>query len=113
MSAAALIFSLGRRRFVGPNATIMLHDVRLTGIFDGHISDHEIETREARRLNESMWEIMSKNCGHDPTFFRERAIEHRGDLYVTPDEALSINLATHVGVPVLRSKVCLEIEHGV
>ena len=109
MSAAALIFSHGRRRFVGPRATIMLHDVRLSGLFDGHLVDCEIETREARRLNASMWLTMSRNCGQPESFFQDRVRDQKGDLYVTPQVALEIQLATHVGVPRLFTEVHLEL----
>ena len=45
MSAAALIFAHGRRRFVGPRATIMLHGVRVDA-FDGKLQDVEVEANE-------------------------------------------------------------------
>ena len=49
MSAAAVIFSFGARRFVGEHATIMLHGVRVEA-FEGKLKDVEIEAAEMRRF---------------------------------------------------------------
>ena len=107
MSAAALIFSFGSRRFVGENATIMLHGVRVES-FEGKLKDVEVEASEMRRLNTRLWSMMSTNCGRDAGHLQEH-FKNDTDYYVTPRQAIDLGFATDIGVPRLRANVCLEV----
>ena len=110
MSAAALVFSCGKRRFVAPRATIMLHAVSLDLSSRHGISEAATETAEAKRLNTLMWTTMTENCDQVPGFFQDREESHRGDSYITADEAIDLKLATHVGIPRYSSATPVRLE---
>ena len=107
MSAAAVIFSFGKRRFVGENATVMLHGVRVEA-FEGKLKDVEIEAAEMRRLNTRMWSMMSVNCGKTEDYLQQ-SLQNETDYYVTPEQAIEMGLATDIGVPRLTMQVCLRV----
>lgn len=112
MSAAALVFSFGARRYVGPRATIMLHGVRMD-FMEGKLKDVEVEATEMRRLNTMMWTLMSKNIGQDDEFLQNRLDARNTDCYFSPAAALELGLATDIGVPVLEAhrEVRLEVRY--
>ena len=102
MSAAALIFSCGERRFAAPNCTIMMHDVSAT-FLEGKSLDIEIESKELKRVNESMWRLFDENCGTTKGFFKNRS--QNSDCYLSAMEALQCGLATAIGLPKLKTEV--------
>ena len=111
MSAAALIFSCGQERYISPHGTLMLHDVSLD-MADGpsRVDDVEIESAELRRLNSKLWTLMAQNIGKPDDFFPRQFRSKNVDAYVTPEIAKRWNLATHVGVPVLKTTISCATE---
>ena len=106
MSAAALIFSLGQRRYITTNSTVMLHDASMEGM-GGKLKDIEAEAKELKRLNGAMWRVMAQSIGKQEEFFVE-ATRANTDTYVTPEKALEWGLATHAGLPRLVTRISVE-----
>lgn len=99
MSAAALIFSMGQRRFASPNCTFMLHDIQCDH-FGGRLSDLISETDEAKRLNAILWKTMSDRTGG-----RLTKITSNTDAYLSAARAVEVGLATETGYPRLVTRV--------
>lgn len=99
MSAAALVFSMGKRRFASPNCTFMLHDVQCSHV-GGRLSDLISETDEAKRLNAILWKTMS-----DRTAGRITAVTSNTDAYMSAARAVEVGLATETGYPRLVTRV--------
>lgn len=110
MSCGAVLFTCGKEglRFIAPNATIMIHDVS-TSEGSGKTEDIKADAKETERLNRKIYRIMDKNCGQEKDFFWGLSQKKsRVDWYVTPREAVKMNLANHIKVPMLRTTVKVE-----
>lgn len=110
MSCGAVLFTCGKDglRFIAPNATIMIHDVSST---EGTRKTEEVkaDAKETERINRKIYRIMDKNCGKERDFFWEQSQKKgRADWYITPREALKLNLANHIKVPTFCTSVRVE-----
>jgi len=111
MSCGAVLFTCGTegQRYMGPNATLMIHDVS-SGV-SGKVKDMKIDLKEAERLNEKIYEMMAKNCGKDPKYFNDIVQKMaRTDWFLTPDEALKHNIANEIRIPKLMVKASVSIK---
>lgn len=111
MSCGAVLFTCGTEghRYMGPNATLMIHDVS-SGTF-GKVKEMKVDVKEAERLNEKIYEMMAKNCGKDPKYFTDIVQKMaRADWYLTPDEALKHNLANHLRIPKMVVKASVNMK---
>ena len=108
MSAAAILLTCGDKnhRYMGPNATIMLHSA--SGGLQGTIEEVETNARELKRLDQIANELMSRNCGKKKTFFAEQTKEHGPEWYIGAKEAKRIGLISHVGIPILETNITVE-----
>ena len=110
-SAAALVFTAGSPgyRYMGPMATLMLHDVSLVGI-SGTAQEVNAEARELTRVNELSFRHMSSNIGKDDeNYLRDLVRAHTGDLYLTADQCLEHGICDNVGVPHLEVQLTAEL----
>jgi len=83
-SAAAFLLSSGKKgkRFVLPNATVMIHQP--SSGTRGKVTDQEIDLRESLRIKKLLEDIMARNTGQK----RERIHEDmERDKWLTADEA--------------------------
>jgi ATP-dependent Clp protease protease subunit len=106
MSCGAILFSFGNQgyRFIDPDATIMIHDVSSGAI--GKIEDIKADSKEAERLNQKVYKMMSSNCGKEPNYFLDIIHEKsHADWYLDADEAILHGLANHKRVPDLKINV--------
>jgi len=103
-SAGAFLFSCGTEgyRFMGPNASLMIHSVS-AGYF-GRVEELKTRTEEVVRVNEKLFEIMSQNCGHHPEYFSRIVKEKQIDWFLTTDEATKHNLANKIHLPTFKVK---------
>jgi ATP-dependent Clp protease protease subunit len=110
MSAGAVLFSCGTEghRYVGPNATVMIHDVSSFAM--GKEPELKVRATEAQRLNELIYGIMAKNCGYkDKEYFYNLITPLRGaDLFLTPKECTEHKLANKIHIPSMEVKVKLD-----
>lgn len=108
MSCGAILFSCGAEgyRFVGPNATIMIHDVTHGEEPYKKAEEVKADAKEIERLNNMFYHTLAQNCGKPADYFLNHVNKrHRADWYLTPEEAVKHNLANHVGIPRLVKTV--------
>ena len=102
MSCGALLFSFGHdgMRYMDPDATLMIHDVSSMTI--GKVEEIKADAEETERLNQKVYKMMAKNCGHHEDYFLD-IIHDKGhaDWFLEADECLKHNLANHLHVPTL------------
>ena len=109
MSCGAVLFSCGADgyRFIGPNATVMIHTVSAAEF--GKVDELKASSDEADRLNEKLFRLMSKNCGHKETYFLDKLQERRmADWYLDPSDCLTHNLANKIHIPSIKVDVKCE-----
>ena len=103
MSCGALLFSFGKEgmRYMDPDATLMIHDVSSMTI--GKVEEVKADAEETERLNQKVYKMMAKNCGHHEDYFLD-IIHERGhaDWFLEADECLKHNLANHLHIPTLK-----------
>ena len=103
MSCGALLFSFGKEgmRYMDADATLMIHDVSSMTI--GKVEEVKADAEETERLNQKVYKMMAKNCGHHEDYFLD-IIHERGhaDWFLEADECLKHNLTNHLHVPELR-----------
>jgi ATP-dependent Clp endopeptidase proteolytic subunit ClpP len=101
MSCGSILFSCGADgyRFISPLSTIMIHDVsNWTG---GKLEELKADTKEAERLNNLIFRMMDRNCGHEEGYFQKIIHDHKGhaDWFLTAEEAVEHKLANHIRIP--------------
>lgn len=112
-SAAAVLFSCGHpdHRYVGPNATIMIHDV--SSNLHGSVSNADItnEAEENKRLNQQLYELLALNCGKDKDFFLKKVKRRSNvDVYMNAKKAIKWGLATRSYLPVFVTTVTVSYD---
>tara|TARA_B100002019_G_scaffold292870_1_gene317568 strand:- start:20270 stop:20890 length:621 start_codon:yes stop_codon:yes gene_type:complete len=110
MSCGVILFSCGHEglRFVTPEATLMIHDVS-SGAF-GKNEEIQASAKETNRLNKMIYTILADNCKKPRDYFtKEVKRRGRADWYVTPNKAVKMGLADHVGLPKLQIDVDVQI----
>lgn len=104
MSAGSVLLASGHKglRFVGPNATVMVHEM-MGGVPISPIADLKGEVGLATNLNSRMLAHLDKMSGKRAGYWRARLrkMESR-DLNMTAQEAVAAGLADHVGLPIVR-----------
>lgn len=111
MSCGAILMSFGTPgyRFIGPNATVMIHEVANgTG---GKIEEIKADVAEAERLNKWAFEQLDRNCGKTPGYFQNLVHEkNHADWYMGADEVISHGLAEHKRLPAFHVTVAVNFE---
>ena len=111
MSGGALLFSFGKEgmRYMDPDATLMIHDVSSMTI--GKVEEIKADAEETERLNQKVYKMMAKNCGHHEDYFLD-IIHERGhaDWFLEADECLKHNLTNHLHIPTLKIEVKVKFD---
>lgn len=111
MSCGAVLFTFGTEgnRFIGPNATLMFHDVSNEDMPDDKIEDIKVSARELDRLNQKLWRMVARNTGKPISVVRA-LIQAKGhvDWYLGPQEAVRMGFANHVCIPTLQTQVIVK-----
>ena len=112
MSAGAILFGMGKRRFMAPNATLMLHDAAT--YTSGKIEEIKADAKECERLNKLIFGLIARNVGQKENYFYN-IIHQKGhaDWFMTSKQAKKHKLCTDVGVPELRVKISVDYEFSV
>lgn len=72
-SAAAILLAGGTpgKRAALPNATVLIHQPRTGGAYQGQVSDLEIQAAEIERIRNRLDEILSRHTGQDKDKIRK------------------------------------------
>jgi ATP-dependent Clp protease protease subunit len=94
-SMGAVLFAGGTagKRFMLPNARVLLHQPLISGVMQGPATDLEIEAKEIIRLRTRLYNILSEHTGKDA-----EEIEKDSDrnLWLEAEEAVSYGLADSI-----------------
>lgn len=110
MSCGSILLACGHKglRFVGPHATVMIHDVATVSF--GKIEELKSDVGEAERLNIKIFELLNEQCGQPKGYFQKLVAEKKHtNWYLDSKEVLKHGLADHVGLPVIDSLFNLDI----
>jgi ATP-dependent Clp protease protease subunit len=113
MSCGAILFTFGEegRRYMDPNATIMIHDV--SSMSWGKIEEIKASAAETERLNDKVYKMMAQNCGKRDDYFMKIVDKKKhADWFLDAAEAKKHNLANHLRLPSLTVNVNVDIDFG-
>tara|TARA_R100001594_G_scaffold41263_2_gene73251 strand:- start:98 stop:706 length:609 start_codon:yes stop_codon:yes gene_type:complete len=111
MSCGAILFSFGvdGMRYMDPDATVMIHDVSSMGW--GKVEEIKADAKEVERLNQKIYRMMAKNCGHHEEYFLDIVHEKgHADWFLDAKEAKRHKLANKLKVPEMKIGVKVEFE---
>lgn len=111
MSCGAVLFTFGEEgmRFMDPDATLMIHDVSSSQW--GKVEEIKASAAETERLNEKIYKMMARNCGHNDEYFLEEVHKRgRADWYLTATEAKKLKMASHLRLPKLTVDVSVDFK---
>jgi ATP-dependent Clp endopeptidase proteolytic subunit ClpP len=110
MSCGSILLACGHNglRFVGPHATVMIHDVATVSF--GKIEELKSDVGEAERLNIKIFELLNEQCGRPKGYFQKLVAEKKHtNWYLESKEVIKHGLADHVGLPVIDSLFNLDV----
>ena len=102
MSAGAILFAMGQKRYMAENATLMLHPA--SSWTCGKVEEVKADAKELERLNILIFKIVAERCGQPEDYYSKRHAE----WYLTSKEAKRHKLCTHIGVPELKVEVSVK-----
>ena len=111
MSCGAILFSFGEqgRRYMDPDATVMIHDVSSMDM--GKVEELKAGAAEADRLNNIVYKMMAQNCGKKDDYFLKIVDKKKhADWFLDAEESKKHGLANHLRVPKLNISVSVDIE---
>jgi ATP-dependent Clp protease protease subunit len=111
MSCGAILFSFGEegRRYMDSHATLMIHDV--SSMEYGKVEEIKASAEETERLNQIVYKMMAKNCGHADDYFLELVHEKgHADWFLDANEAKKHGLVNHLRLPTLEIDVSVKIK---
>ena len=111
MSCGAVLLTFGEEglRFADPNATIMIHDVS-SGAW-GKIEELKADVKEAERLDEKIFTMMSRNCGKKDDYFKKKVFSKKhADWFMDATEAKKHGMINQIRVPKLSISVDVSID---
>jgi len=111
MSCGAILFSFGEdgMRYMDKDSTLMIHDV--SSMSYGKNEEIQVSAAETKRLNNIVYKMMARNCGHPDDYFQKIVHDKaHADWFLDADEAKSHKLANHLRVPKLEISVDVSIE---
>jgi ATP-dependent protease ClpP protease subunit len=77
---------------------VMIHDVSSGGF--GKIEELKADVKEADRLDEKIFKMMSQNCGKKDDYFK-KIVHKKGhaDWFIDADECKKHNICNHIRIP--------------
>jgi len=106
MSCGAILAACGTKghRYMGENATIMIHDVSSGSI--GKVSEIQASAKEAERLNKLVFRILDERCGKKENYIWDKLQDTgRADWFLTSKMAKKHGLIDHIGIPDMNVQV--------
>ena len=111
MSCGAILFSFGLdgMRYMDPDATVMIHDV--SSMAWGKVEEVKVSAQETERLNQKVYKMMAKNCGHEENYFLDIVHEKgHADWFLDAKECKRHKLANKLKIPEMKIGVKVEFE---
>lgn len=114
-SCGAVLFCCGNAgmRYMGPNSTLMIHDVLSADENMKKSGEIMSDAQETSRINKRLYRIIDRHigkpAGHTWNLVQSRS---RTDWYLNPKQAVKHGFANHVKVPVMKCHVKIEVEFG-
>ncbi len=111
MSCGAILFSFGEEgmRYMDSHATLMIHDVSSSEY--GKVEEIKASADETERLNQIVYKMMAKNCGHEESYFLDLVHEKgHADWFLDAKEAKKHGLANHLRMPTIYINVDVDIK---
>ena len=107
MSAGAILFGKGERRYMAENATLMLHDA--SSWATGKVEEVKADAKELDRLNILIFKLIADNCGVTGDYY-SKLLHDKGhaEWYLTAKDAKKHKLCTHIGVPEMKIEVSVK-----
>jgi ATP-dependent Clp endopeptidase proteolytic subunit ClpP len=108
-SAAAVIFAFGSTgmRIMAPNSYLMFHGVSMG--LEGKALDLAAQNNHYLKIDKMINKKLEKHLDISANFFDDHII----DLYLNAKEALKLGICSHVGFPVIKLKIGLEMSHEI
>lgn len=106
MSAGAFLFAYGKQghRYVAPGATLMYHSAQYFAY--GKHEEIKNSAKAIEFLQKRMFERVSKRIGKPLDWLDQKLMEQRHlDWYLSPEEAVELGFANHIGVPVMNVEI--------
>ena len=103
MSCGAILFSFGvdGMRYMDSDATVMIHDV--SSMAWGKVEEVKVSAQETERLNQKVYKMMAKNCGHHEDYFLDIVHEKgHADWFLDAKECKRHKLANKLKVPEMK-----------
>jgi len=111
MSCGAILFSFGvdGMRYMDPDATVMIHDV--SSMAWGKVEEVKVSAQETERLNQKVYKMMAKNCGHHEDYFLDIVHEKgHADWFLDAKECRRHKLANKLKIPEMKIDVKVQFE---
>jgi ATP-dependent Clp protease protease subunit len=111
MSCGAILFSFGAKgkRYMDPDATLMIHDV--SSMAWGKVEEVKVSAEETERLNQKIYHMMAENCEHHEEYFLEIVHEKgHADWFLDAKECKKHKLASHLRVPEMKIDTQVKID---
>ncbi len=89
MGSILSLVAAPKRRFATPQARIMVHQPRLSGVIQGQATDLEIQAREMLKTHSQLVDIYVQKTGRSKEEI-EKALDR--DMWMTAEEALEFGL---------------------
>jgi ATP-dependent protease ClpP protease subunit len=116
-SAAAVIFSCGTKRFLGPGASLMIHDVSIGGsaYSSTKSADFLVEANQTKKLQKSLFRIMAENIGLSDRDYFIKLIKSKNnvDVYLTAQKMRELKIVTDEGIPYMEATVRIKYHERV
>ena len=110
MSCGAILFSFGAegKRYMDPDATVMIHDV--SSMDRGKVEEIKASAEETEPLNKKIYNMMAENFGQDENYFLD-IVHDKGhaDWFLDAKECKKHKLANHLRVPDLKIDAMVNI----
>lgn len=99
MSAGAVIFACGTKRFVAPSSVVMIHQA--STITRGTATDFSKVTEDLEKATKYMSDVISRNCKVSKVLLN-KIFQSNTDFFLEPGEAVKFGIATEIGLPRLE-----------
>lgn len=108
-SAAAVLFALGSNgmRIMAPNSYLMFHES--SSCAEGKQLDIATLNAHFMKIDRMINRKIERHIDLETNFFEN----HSNDLYINAREAHKLNICNHVGFPVIKVNVSLEMTYDV